>query len=147
MKQLYVRLTILILALGCSETDQSPVVPERTIPRIEMTMTATYSQQPLSPAVKIQLVATNSGPPVTLAYQCAEHFGVEILDGNQRVILRYPTSCEANQHNFVIEQDGTVERNFEFGIDLPYGSYTARGGLLEHEHEYPWVYRLFEVTR
>ena len=147
MKQSFIVLTVAILLFGCSEEDRSPVISEQAADRVKTTMTVQYSQGRFGPELSVRIMASNNGPPLTLPYQCAEHFGFEIRDGGDHVVLRYPANCETDLHDFVIEENGSVERNHSIGVSLSVGGYTVRGGLLEYEDEYPWVRKSLDVKQ
>jgi hypothetical protein len=145
VKQSFISLTVAMLVLGCSEEDHSPVISEQRAVHVQTTMSVQYLQGRFGPELSVRLAVSNNGPTLTLPYQCAEHFGFEIRDGSDNVVLRYPANCDTDHHDLVIEQNGSVERTHEMGISLAIGGYTVRGGLLEYENEYPWVRKVLVV--
>jgi hypothetical protein len=147
VKQAFIGLTVAIFGFGCSEEHSSPVIPERAAVLVQTTITVQYSQRPFGPELSIRIVVSNDGPPLTLPHQCVEHFGFEIRDAGDNVILRYPANCDADHHDLVIEENGSVQRDYEIGIILPIGGYTVRGGLSEYENEYPWVQKVLDVKQ
>lgn len=146
MRLLLISIIIACIANSCDDSNITPVIPQRTEPRIQVNITtAFYSQKYFGKVFSINITAYNHGKTITLPFSCSDHLGCEVIDQYGVVVYRAPASCDDKKHDFIFENGTSIQKTFSSSSSLQIGTYIVRGGLLEHDFEYPWAVSTLEV--